>query len=255
MKPDQDTDNTPRQNAGRGLRPEVLNGLFADIGTLEGVGPRYKSLLAKLLSPAYGGEPRIIDLLWHLPTGLTDRRASPAIADIGQGELVTILARVKKHFPSPPRNSRAPYRVICEDETGEIALVFFHVERAYIERQLPVGEMRLLSGRVERYGQKLQMPHPDYILPEDQRDRLPKIEPVYPLSQGLNQKFMFKIFSQALARVPEVPEWLDRRLIEGRGWPSFGEALRLLHRPGDDGDMAETGDARMRLACDELFAG
>ena len=44
--------------------------------------------------------------------------------------------------------------------------------------------MRILSGRIERYGQKLQMPHPDYILPEEERDKLPGLEPVYPLPRG-----------------------------------------------------------------------
>ncbi len=188
------------------MRPALLNPLFADIGGLEGVGPRYRQLLGKLLRPANGGDARLIDLLWHFPSGLTDRRSHPAISQAQQGEIVTLTVRVKKHFPSPPRNSHAPYRVICEDESGEIELIFFHTERAYIERQLPVGEMRLISGRVDRYGRKLQMPHPDYILPEDQRERIPALEPVYPLSQGLTQKLLFKLFTQtidaAAARCP-----------------------------------------------------
>jgi ATP-dependent DNA helicase RecG len=241
-----------------GTRPALLHPLFADIGGLEGVGPRYKATLGKLLRPAGGGDARIIDLLWHFPAGLTDRRAMPDIAQAVQGDLVTLLVRVKKHHPSPPRNSRAPYRVICEDETGEIELIFFHIERAYIERQLPVGEMRIISGRVDRYGeklQKLQMPHPDYILPEDQRDKLPTLEPVYPLTQGLSQKVLYKLFTQALARMPVMPEWLDRRLLVERGWPDFETALKVLHRPSGDEDVALSGPARQRLACDELFAG
>ncbi len=240
---------------GPGIRPALLNPLFADAGVLEGVGPRYKTILTKLLRPANSGEARIIDLLWHFPSGLTDRRAQPPIVETTQGQLATLLVRVKKHYPSPPRNSRAPYRVICEDETGEIELIFFHVERSYIERQLPVGEMRIISGRIDRYGEKLQMPHPDYILPEDQRERLPRLEPHYPLSQGLTQKLMFRLFGQVLERVPEIPEWLDRRLIDGHDWPDFQTALRILHRPADDADVERSGHARKRLACDELFAG
>ncbi len=237
------------------MRPQSLNPLFAGVGSLEGVGPRYEALLGKLLRPSNGGEARIIDLLWHLPSGLTDRRAEPAISDTFQGQLATLRVRVKKHFPSPPRNGRAPYRVICEDDSGEIELIFFHTDRAYIERQLPVGETRILSGRIERYGQKLQMSHPDYILPEDQRDKLPELEPVYPLAQGLTQKFLFKVFTQALGRLQDMPEWLDRSLIEGRGWPGFAAALKALHRPSNERDMELNALARMRLACDELFAG
>src|SRR5262249_44581344 len=153
VESNQHDSNTDTLSAKAGARPALLNPLFAGIETLEGVGPRYKQLLSKLLQPATG-DARLIDLLWHFPTGLTDRRAHPAISEAQQGEIVTLLVRVKKHFPSPPRNSRAPYRVICEDESGEIELIFFHTERPYIERQLPVGEMRLISGRVDRYGRK-----------------------------------------------------------------------------------------------------
>ncbi len=237
------------------MRPALLHPLFADIATLEGVGPRYRQILTKLIGPASGEDARIIDLLWHFPTGLTDRRAMPPIREAAQGQLVTLLVNVKKHFPSPPRNSRAPYRVICEDETGEVELIFFHVERAYIERQLPIGEIRIVSGRVERYDEKLQMPHPDYILPEDEREKLPRLEPHYPLTQGMSQKVLFKLFTQALQRLPDMPEWLDASLIDGRRWPGFKPALHILHRPDGDRDVELSGLARQRLAFDELLAG
>lgn len=237
------------------MRPPVLNPLFAEVSVLEGVGPRNAGLLGKLVgAPADGGPPRVVDLLWHMPSGLTDRRASPPVAEAQQGQLVTFTVRVKKHQPSS-RNSRAPYRVIAEDDSGDVELIFFHAERSYLERMLPVGEMRIISGRVERYSEKLQMPHPDYILTEAQRERLPGLEPVYPLTQGLTQKFLHKVFGQAMTRLPQIDEWLDKSLIEGREWPAFGEALRVLHAPASDADVAATSAARARLACDELFAG
>ncbi|HKJ60694.1 MAG TPA: DEAD/DEAH box helicase, partial [Hyphomicrobiales bacterium] len=246
----------PPENAGRAnVRPAILNPLFAAIGGLEGVGPRYNATLSKLIGPGNGEEARIVDLLWHFPSGLTDRRAQPPISQAAQGQLVTLLVRVKKHHPSPRNNKRAPYRVICEDDTGEIELIFFHTDRAYIERQLPVGETRIISGRVDRYDNKLQMPHPDFILPEEERHRLPNIEPVYPLSQGLSQKLFYKLLSQVLARLPHMPEWLDSSVLAERDWPAFGEALRILHRPENDADVENSGLARQRLATDELFAG
>ncbi len=237
------------------MRPSVLNPLFAGIGGLEGVGPRYRTALSRLIGPGNGEEARILDLLWHFPSGLTDRRASPLIAEAAQGQIVTLLVRVRKHHPSPRNNARAPYRVICEDESGEIELIFFHTDRAYIERQLPVGEIRLISGRADRYDGKLQMPHPDYILPEEERHRLPALEPLYPLAQGLSQKLIFRLMTQVLARLPSLPEWLDRTLLDERGWPPFAEALRILHRPESDADAGNAGLARQRLAMDELFAG
>ena len=241
----------PRSSA----RPPVLNPFFATLTSLEGVGPRFAALLGKLLAVPSGGPPRLIDLLWHLPSGLTDRRAQPAIADTQQGQLATLLVRVKKHHAPPGRNSRAPYRVICEDDSGDIELIFFHAERTHLERLLPVGETRILSGRVERYGEKLQMPHPDYIVPESERGKLPSLEPVYPLAQGITQKFIYKTLGQTIARLPVMPEWLDKSLMTGRNWPGFAEALKVLHRPADDADVALNSQARCRLAFDELFAG
>ncbi|MEJ2117370.1 MAG: DEAD/DEAH box helicase, partial [Alphaproteobacteria bacterium] len=237
------------------MRPPVLNPLFAEVSVLEGVGPRNAGLLSKLVgAPADGGLPRVADLLWHMPSGLTDRRASPAVTEAQQGQLVTLTVRVKKH-QAPPRKSRAPYRVLCEDNSGDVELIFFHAERSYLERMLPMGEIRIISGRVERYGEKLQMPHPDYILTEAQRERLPGLEPVYPLTQGLTQKFLHKVFAQTMERLPQMDEWLDKSITEGREWPAFGEALRILHIPANDADVAATTVARARLACDELFAG
>lgn len=236
-------------------RPAVLNPFFAPLKSLEGVGPRFETLLAKLLDVPGDGTPRLIDLLWHLPSGVTDRRAQPSIAEAQAGQLVTLLVRVKKHFAPPARNSRAPYRIICEDDSGEIELIFFHTEKPYLQRLLPVGETRILSGRIDSYGEKLQMPHPDYIVPEAERDKLPTLEPVYPLAQGVTQKFIYKTLGQALAKLPTLPEWLDKSLIAGRGWPGFAAALEALHRPGGDADLALGGQARCRLAFDELFAG
>jgi ATP-dependent DNA helicase RecG len=236
-------------------RPALLNAYFAPILSIEGVGPRFAVTVGKLLDLPNAASPRIVDLLWHLPSGMTDRRAQPKIAEATTGQLATLLVQVKKHHPTPRGNSRAPYRIICEDDTGDIELIFFHAERAYLERLLPVGATRLLSGRVERYGLKLQMPHPDYIVPEAERDKLPGLEPVYPLSQGLTQKFLYKTLGRAFETLPELPEWLDQSLLAAKGWPSFNEALRALHRPADDADIDGHGAARCRLAFDELFAG
>ena len=212
-------------------------------------------MLGKLLDLQNGGEPRIIDLLLHLPSGLTDRRANPSIAEAVTGQLATLLVRVKKHHAPPRGNKRAPYRIICEDDTGDIELIFFHAERAYLEKLLPVGEMRILSGRVERYGVKLQMPHPDYVVRPEERDKLPGLEPVYPLSQGLTQKFLYKTIGRAFDTLPRLPEWLDDSILAAKGWPGFNDALRCLHRPGSDAEVERHGHARCRLAFDELFAG
>jgi ATP-dependent DNA helicase RecG len=236
------------------MRPNLLNPLFASLGSLEGVGPKNEKLLTRLLVQGDGGrDGRLLDLLWRLPGGLIDRRARPRLNEATPGALCTVVVRVEKHS-APPKASRAPYKVLCADETAEIELVFFRADGAYLQRILPVGETRILSGRIERYGQRLQMPHPDHILPESELASLPLLEPVYPLIQGVTQKLLRKAAAQALARFPETPEWLDERLLKARGWPGVAEALRILHQPASEADLDAQAAARARLAFDELYA-
>ena len=197
----------------------------------------------------------MLDLLWHLPNGVIDRRAEPTVAEAVPGTIATLKVRVLKHKAPPRGNTRAPYKVQTEDDTGRLDLVFFHAERKFIERQLPVGEERYVSGRVERYGETLQMSHPDYIVAPAQRDELPMLEPVYPLTAGLSGKIMQKASRQALDRLRAVPEWQEPQWLKARGWPGFVEALQRLHRPTDAADVSPGALPWQRLAYDELLAG
>ena len=238
------------------MRPGILNPLFTSAETLKGVGPRLITFLRKaLILPPGISEPRIIDLLWHIPTGVVDRRSEPALADAEPGTIASFKVRVLKHRASPRGNRKVPYKVACEDDTASIDLIFFHTERRFIERQLPVGEERFISGHIEKYGAQLQMVHPDYIVALEARAELPQLEPIYPLTAGLSGKVLGKIMRQSLQLIPELPEWLDEKVSAGQGWPSCSSAIRLLHAPADPADISPTSAARERLAYDELLAG
>ncbi len=237
------------------MRSTALNPLFASAQALTGIGPRLVVLLKKALRlPPGVAEPRVLDMLWHLPTGVIDRRAEPDVASAVPGTIVTLKVRVLKHRAPPRGNNRAPYKVACEDESGRIDLVFFHAERGFVERQLPVGETRYISGRIERYNDVLQMTHPDYIVAPENRADLPMLEPVYPLTAGLSGKILIKAARQALERLPDVVEWQPPAWIAARGWPSFASAVSHLHRPEDAGDVSPGGAPWQRLAYDELLA-
>ncbi len=238
------------------MRPNALNPLFAAAETLKGVGPRMTALLKKAFELPPGiAEPRVLDFLWHMPTGVIDRRASPSLANAVPGTIATFEVRVLKHRAPPRSNRKAPYRVSCEDETATIDLIFFHAERSFIERQLPVGETRFISGRVEQYGETLQMVHPDYMVAPEARDELPMLEPVYPLTAGLTGKTLGRVTRQAVALVPEFDEWLGEQLLASNVWPSFNEAVRAIHLPTDPTDVSTGSPAWQRLAYDELLAG
>ena len=238
------------------MRPHQLTPLFAAAKSLAGIGPRMEILLRKALRlPPGVSEPRVIDLLWHTPTGVIDRRATPTVAEAVPGTIATLEVRVLKHKPAPRGNTRAPYKVTCEDDTGRIDLVFFHAERKFIERQLPTGSIRTVSGRIESYNDKKQMTHPDYIVAPEARADLPMLEPVYPLTAGLSGKVLLKAARQAIERVPELPEWQDAAWLEQRGWPDARTALARLHRPEEPSDVSPASPPWQRLAYDELLAG
>jgi len=230
------------------MRPAPLFPLFADVTTLPGIGATLAKALARLL-----GGCRLIDLLWHLPSGLVDRTRTPSIAAARPQAMATLTVRVIEH--GPPRSRRQPWRVQCGDTTGEITLVFFNARSDWLMKLLPPGETRVISGRVEAYGDALQMVHPDYVvLPDDAGDGLPAIEPVYPMTAGLAPKLLLKAVRAALERAPELDEWLDPALQARRGWPAWREALALAHAPQEAADLEAPAPARQRLAYDELLA-
>ena len=206
--------------------------------------------MTKLLEKVAG--PMISDLFWHLPSGVIDRRYSPALRDAKPDSVATLVLRIEDHMP--PKRQGLPYRVKATDGTGWIDITFFNVQGDYLEQTLPVGETRVISGKLEFYGGYLQMPHPDYITTELLRDQIPAIEPVYPLTAGLTQKVSLKIMRGALARIPVLEEWLDPAHQSRENWPRWHEALKAAHNPTDEADLSPLHVARQRLAYDELLA-
>jgi ATP-dependent DNA helicase RecG len=229
------------------MRPEILFPLFAPVTVLPNVGPKLAAALGRLA----GG--RVIDLVWHLPAGLTDRRPTPTIAAARPGAVATLTVRIGRH--QAPLSPRGPYRVHCSDGTGSLDLVFFHArEDSYLARVLPEGQTRIVSGVIDVFGDTLQMPHPDYILGEGERSRLPAFEPVYPLTAGLTPRVLGKTITAALARAPDLGEWLDAGLKTQKGWPSWRTALEQVHHPETAAAVLADAPARARLAYDELLA-
>jgi ATP-dependent DNA helicase RecG len=228
------------------LRPQILFPLFAAITGLPGIGPRNAKLIESLAGP------HLVDLLWHLPREIVDRRFSPKIAEAPEGRVVTITARVEAHFPSSDK--RKPYKVCCSDDSGFLTLVFFHARGDYLERMLPVGETRVVSGRIEHFGAEMQMPHPDHMVPVEEADAIRRVEPVYPMTAGLSPKTLGKAIAAALAEAPDPPDWLDPAFREKRQWAGWLDSLRVAHAPDSEGALSPLTKARERLAYDELLA-
>lgn len=242
------------------MRPEILNRYFASASTLKGIGAKVEKTLAALVRPQSGEAAttdlpaRLVDLLFHLPVGVIDRRNRPTIANLPQSGIITIEAQVGRHKPPPRHNKRVPYRVEVFDETGSLPLVFFHSHGPYLERTLPEGETRFISGKIEWYGGTPQIVHPDHILTAAQFADMPLLEPVYPLSAGVSGKVLGKAIRQILGDVPELPEWQDAAWMAARRLPAFQDALESLHNPQDTTGLEADSPNRQRLAYDELLA-
>lgn len=225
-------------------RPFALDPLFRSLTTLPGVGPKNAKLFEKLT-----GGPKVLDILWHLPVDVVDRSAAPRLADVKPGQVITVEITVDKHAPNQRKSQ--PYRILCKDESDAINLVFFHMGKAWIEKMLPVGEKRVISGRVEFYNGTPQIVHPDAVVKPEERDEIEKLEPVYPLTQGLTNKIVRKAVKGALPLIPSLPEWQDAAYKKRNGWPDWNNALKAAHF---ETETDEPLKARARLAYDELLA-
>jgi ATP-dependent DNA helicase RecG len=222
------------------MRPEALNSLFVETDALEGVGPKLMKPLEKL------GLTRVKDLAYHLPDRFVTRRAIANLNEGGEGEQVIIALTPTEHRAA--RNQRGPYRVLAQDEIGNIcALTYFGRASYTAKKLLPVGEKRWVAGRLDRYGDMLQIVHPDHVEKDSAAHLARMNEPVYSLSEGLTQPRIAGLASQALERLPGLPEWIEPGQFDKESWPSWRDALHLAHKDVND-------PARDRLAYDELLA-
>jgi ATP-dependent DNA helicase RecG len=236
------------------MRPSLLDPLFAALTTIPGVGPKLEKLYRKLLGRE-DAPARVIDLLFHLPTGTIDRRSRPKLRDVVPDSIATIAVTVDSHRPPPPNRPRLPYRIETYDDTGTLTLTYFHAKRDYLEKLFPVGELRYVSGMTALYDGALQMVHPDRVVSEAELDKLPMVEPVYPLTEGLTLNPVRKAVEAAIAKLPHLPEWQDTAWLRQSEFPDFAGALQTLHRPAETTDILPEGKAWSRLAFDELLAG
>ena len=227
-------------------RPVQLFPLFAELETLEGVGAKTARAFAAL------GVERPKDLLFLLPHSAVDRSRKASVREVVPPCTVTVEVEVGLH--QPPRAKGRPYRIFVRDQALEFQLVFFHARADYLQKLLPTGQRRLVSGRVEIFDGIAQMVHPDHVLRPEEAAELPPFEPVYPLTAGITQKLVAKAVAGALQRTPALPEWIDGPLLLREGWPDWNSALRAMHAPKTAADLAFTAPARQRLAYDEMFA-
>ena len=237
---------TPKKIASR---PSDLNAYFANVTTLTGVGEKVGDALGRAIGA------RIKDLVLTPPSGLIDRTNRPTIAGAREGDIATFEVTVGRHIAPNARNR--PYRVRVFDDTGDMTLTWFKAYPQSMEKMMPEGSRRIISGKCEVFNAELQMTHPDYVLAPEKADDLPELETLYPLTAGLGQKMARKSINGALDKVldgPALGNWLDPAFKSQQNWPDYRTALALLHRPEHPVDINDDSPVRRRLAYDELLA-
>ena len=227
-------------------RPEQLFPLFAGLETLEGVGPK----TAQAMAQSGIESPR--DVLFGLPYAVVDRRRRATIQGVDLPSTLTVEVTVGVH--RPPRNKGGAYRIHVEDSQADFQLVFFHARGDYLKKLLPQGSRRVISGKLELFDGMAQMVHPDHMLPVEQAKDIPEFEPVYHLTHGVTQKTAFKAARSALARAPDLAEWIDPAQVTQQKWSGWKGAVEAAHNPQGADDVAAFSPARERLAYDELLA-
>ncbi len=222
------------------MRPERLNPMFAAADSLKGVGPGLARPLERL------GLTRVKDFAYHLPDRFVNRRAVGNLDEASVGENVVVALTAQDYRAGG--SSRAPLRIMAADELGNICAVTWFGRAAYSGRKaMPLGEKRWVAGRIDQYGQMLQIVHPDHVSDDGAAALGQLVEPVYPLSEGLTQGRIQALANQALAEMPELPEWIEPGLLAKTQWPAWRDALVLAHK-------GQHAAARDRLAYDELLA-
>src|SRR3954462_6051666 len=208
------------------MRPDILNPLFAEVEVLKGVGPQVSKLLKRL------DLTRVVDALYHLPTGAIERIKAPAANSALVGR--NLILELTPFDSRESRSGRGPMRIFAADGDGNaISLVYFN-NPGWAKRSLPKGEKRIVSGKLEQYGDEWQIIHPEVTEPG--KGPAPLIrEPVYPLTEGLTNRRLGELAASALERAPELPEWVEPSLLSRESWRGWRSALAEAHRePGAD---------------------
>ncbi len=229
------------------MKRELIDFFNTDLQFIKGVGP----VLATRLEDVLGGR-RVLDFLMHRPAYVRARGITENINDAIAGQTVTIPLCVKSHKAGGAfgRGRRRPTQIICNDKMGNtIVIQFFN--SSYLDywlKKLPVGQWRMISGKLER-GARATINHPDFIEEMQNADKIPAAQAIYPAGEGLTQKVFANVRNQIFAALPDKARGeSDDRILE------FLDALKHVHFPQSDDDLLPNNTYMAKLAYCELFA-
>ena len=224
------------------MRPKLLAPLFVPVENFNGIGPKLSSWIKNLCGPY------ALDVLWHMPTGINHRpllKTKPILPQLG-----TLFLEITAH--KVPRSRKLPCVISGTSTLGIVEIVFFHYHPSLLAKKLAIGKKVWISGKFSYEQDTIKVSHPDYI--EDDLSKIPQNEVIYPLKAGANGKVIRKIIEQIIPILPNLPEEIDPIILKQHGWPSWQQAVKIMHSPQTQEDLALQQLARQRLAFDELLS-
>ena len=227
-------------------RPEILFPLHRSLTTLEGIGPSIEKKMKGLLID------KPVDLLFTLPISFIKRKLVETVFMCPSGQYVIVEVSILKHQPG--RTKQSAYKVIVQDKEVSFNLLFFHARKDYLNKILPIGEKRIISGKLELFDGFQQIVHPDYIIQMSEKAQIKSFQAIYPLTAGITKKIMRRSVNSVFQLLPDLEEWIDPSLKESRSWPGWNLALKLVHDPTSHEAFETSFPARERLSYDELYA-
>ena len=227
------------------MKKDLFDFLNTDLQFIRGVGP----VLAARFNDLLGGR-RILDFLLHIPAYVKNRGITESVSGVNPGEVVTVMLLVKSHKPGRSfGRRRSPTRVTCVDKAGQTVIIQFFNSNFldYWLKKLPVGEWRIVSGKLESGNQHV-INHPDFIEEPQNADKIPQFQAIYRSGEGITQKTFANVRAQVFEKLPEKIIGEDEHIVE------FFEAIKSAHFPQSDDDLSAGADAIIKLAYFELLA-
>ena len=218
--------------------------IFGDISDLKGVGAQLSKYLKRKRIE------KIKDIILNLPYSETDRSKIVKLNELEIGKIQSIKVKVKKlNFP---RIRNLPNKIICEDETGKIDIVYFNSREGYLRKLFPIDEWIIISGKINFFNKRYQVTNPEYVTRIENQDYVIKNIPKYSLTKGINEKKYRSISEQVINNIPIIEDWLSKEFIEKNNLTSWNESIKNLHNSKESKNI--NSKSFRRIVFDELCA-
>jgi ATP-dependent DNA helicase RecG len=218
--------------------------LFNEVNKLKGVGLQLTKYLKKKKIE------KIKDILLNFPYSETDRSKLFKLNELEIGKIQSIKVLVKKF--NFPRIRNLPNKIICEDDTGKIDIVYFNSREGYLRKLYPMNDWVIISGKINYFNNKYQITNPDYVTTLDKKDYVIQNIPKYNLTKGINEKKYRIISEQVIKNIPKIDDWLDEKFIKKNKLANWNESINKLHNSKDSTNHKST--SFRRLVFDEICA-